>query len=82
MKKRITISIFILSIVAAAAYIIAIPHSVTVETIHTATEHSTITTQPLSRYEMIKSAIKVIMLVNIPNYCILLHTLLHRHIQR
>ena len=81
-RKRITIIIFILSIVAAVVYIIAIPHSITVETIHTATEHSTITTQPLSYYEMMKSAIKVILLVNIPNYCILLHTLLHKYIQR
>jgi len=82
MKKKMIISIFVLSIIAALTYIIAIPHSVTVEQIHTATEHSTITTQPLGHYEMIVSTIKVFLLVNIPNYCILLYTLLHKHAQR
>jgi flagellar basal body-associated protein FliL len=79
MKKKMIIFIFILSIIAAIVYILAIPHSTTVETIHTATEHSTITTYPLSHYEMVISTIKVFLLVNIPNYCILLYTFLHKH---
>lgn len=77
MKNKIMIFIFILSIAAAIVYLIAIPHAVAVQQVHTAAEHGTITTYPLNHHEMMVEAVKVILIVNIPNYFILLWKALH-----
>lgn len=73
--KKWILFFFILSLVAVIAYLIAIPHTVSTEYIHTRLEHATITTIPFTQREMLFEAVKVFLLVNIPNYFLLLYAL-------
>lgn len=70
MLKKIATVIFGLSIAAAIAYLVLIPHSIAIQHIHNIHISETITTYPLSHYQMVLEAIKVFAIVNIPNYFI------------
>lgn len=71
MLKKIATFIFILSIAAAAAYLIFIPHSISIQHIHNIHVSETITTYPLSHSQMLLGAIKIFAVVNLPNYFII-----------
>ena len=71
-KKKIVLGLLFVSIICTALYICLIPHTVYVDHIKNNIFNDTITTHPLSWANMLIQAVKLFLIINIPNIIIVL----------